>query len=197
MTEAEEVYETIGWENDRVRCQLYRAEVASRMGDTANTRNSLDSAARWVLHSGSMEHLCLYHLVRSRIARKAQDIRVAELAVDEGLHIARQCGLGLYHVELLCVRAESLLDTEQAVDAERSAREAIGLASASDCQFAWGCAEAGHLLGRSLNAQGRSEEAKSLLEEILSLRISIGDFRAEQTKALIRTIRDSSDSVGD
>src|SRR5262249_57179487 len=98
---------------DGSRCRLLRAEVACRMDDLANTRRLLDEAAGWVLHSGSVEHLCLYHLVRSRIAMKACDLHVAERAVDEGVHLARQCGLGLYHVELLCVQAELLLATAE------------------------------------------------------------------------------------
>src|SRR5207244_387974 len=143
------------------------------------------AAGRWVLHSGSMEHLCLYHLVRSRIATNAGDVRAAQPDVDEGLHLARQSGLGLYHVELLCVPAELLLDGSQATAAARSARAAVGLASSADCQFLWGAAEAGHLLGRSLLAQSRPDEARSILEEVRALRLRIGDFRAELTQALI------------
>ena len=156
-SEPEAVYEMIGWEDDRSRCQLFRAEAACRMDDSPSMVRALGAAARWVLHSGSVEHLCLYHLIRSRIAQKAGDVRAAQLAVDEGLHLARQSGLWLYHVELLCVQTELLLTGgqsaalllggAQAADAVRSAREAVDLASLSSCQFAWGAAEAGHLLG--------------------------------------------------
>ncbi len=108
-SEPEAVYEMIGWEDDRSRCQLYRAEAACRMDDTPSMAHSLEAAARWILHSGSVEHLCLYHLVRARIAKKAGDVRAAQLDVNEGLHLARQSGLWLYHVELLCVQTELLL----------------------------------------------------------------------------------------
>src|SRR5262249_7101982 len=70
----EDLYEMTGWNDDRARVRLYRAEAASRMAGGTSVRESLDQAARWVLHSGSMEHLCLYHLVRSRIARRAGDL---------------------------------------------------------------------------------------------------------------------------
>jgi hypothetical protein len=197
-TEPEDVYEMIGWEDDRTRCQLYRAEAACRLDDTASMARSLAAAERWVLHSGSVEHLCLYHLVRARMAKKSGDARAAQLAVNEGLHLARQAGLWLYQVELLCVQAELLLTGGQSAamllggspsaTAERSAREAYELASAPDCQFVWGSAEAGHLLGRSLAAQGRLDEALSVLESVRSVRLRIGDHRAEQTEALIRSI---------
>ena len=118
--------------------------------------------------------------------------------MNEGLHLARQAGLWLYQVELLCVRTELLLAGGQsaamllggspASTAERSAREAYQLASASDCQFVWGEAEAGHLLGRAMQAQGRLEEALSVLEPVRSIRLRIGDDRVEQTETLIRSI---------
>jgi hypothetical protein len=197
-SEPEDVYEMIGWEDDRSRCQLYRAEAACRMDDSPSMAHSLEAAARWVLHSGSVEHLCLYHLVRSRIAKKAGDVRTAQLAVDEGLHLARQTGLWLYHVELLCVQAELhltggqsaalLLGGEQATAAERSAQEAVGIAGAPECQFAWGYVEAGHLLARSFLAQGRRQEALSALEAVHAVWLRIGDHRAGQAEALIKWI---------
>ena len=115
--------------------------------------------------------------------------RAAQLDVDEGLHIARQCGLGLYHVELTCVQAEMLLAGADAVAAEHAAREAMQLAAPSGCHFVWGFAEAGHLLGQALAQQGQLEEAALALEEIRSLRMQIGDLRAAQTESLIKAIK--------
>jgi hypothetical protein len=194
--EPEEIYEMIGWEDDRTRCQLHRAEAACRMDDTPSMARALESATRWVLHSGSVEHLCLYHLVRARIAKRSGDVRAAQLDVNEGLHLARQSGLGLYQIELLCVQAELFLGGAQAATllggtadpAEQSAREAVRLATAPECQFAWGYVEAGHLLGRALLAQGRRKDAVSTLEAVHAVRVRIGDHRAGQTEALIRSI---------
>jgi tetratricopeptide (TPR) repeat protein len=188
-TEAEHVYEMFGWEDDRARCQLLRAYVACQMRDTVSARQSIESAGQWILHSGSVEHLCLYHLVRARCATQANEVEAAQFAVDEGLHVARQCGFGLYHVELLCVEANLLLIAAQAIAAERSAREAIRLASSTECQFIWGVAEASHQLGRALARQGRLEEAITTLEDLYSLQTQIGDFRAKQTEALINSFK--------
>jgi hypothetical protein len=167
----EEVYEMIGWEDDRVRCQLFRADVASQLGDGHGTAESLDDATAWILHSGSVEHLCVYHLVRARIAMRAQDFPAAQTAVEEGLHLARRCGLGLYHIELLAVSAELCLHESQPAAAEQSAREALGMACAAECQFRWGAAEAGQLLGQALMAQDRLVEGMAELEKARSLRM--------------------------
>jgi hypothetical protein len=119
---------------------------------------------------------------------EAWDCDAVKHAVDEGLHLARQSGLGLYHIELLCLQAEAFLHAQEPAAAADSSREAHRLASSAECQFAWGAAEAGHLLGRSLIALNRSQEARSALEEVRAIRLRIGDFRAEQTEALIRSL---------
>jgi tetratricopeptide (TPR) repeat protein len=187
-SQPEQVYEMIGWEDDRARCMLFRAELASRMGDAQSARQSLEAAARWILHSGSVEHLCLYHLVQARIARHDGELQSARFAVNEGLHIARRCGLGLYLVELLCVDADLLLNRSELSSAEHTAREALRLASSAKSHFIWGAAEAGHLLGRSLLVQNRPEEARRILDKVLSRRQRIGDPRATLTQTLIQSI---------
>src|SRR5262249_20946057 len=149
----EPFYKDIGWESDRARCRLIQAELARRQADRRRAYEGLYDAARWILHSGSVEHLCLLHLMRSRVARRGGDLVLARQALDEGLHLARHCGLGLYHVDLLCEQAELGLAEEEAAAAEASAREALRRASAAECQFLWGAAEAGHLLGQALVLQ--------------------------------------------
>jgi AAA ATPase domain len=183
------MYETIGWEDGRTRCQLFRAEVASRMGDAATAEEAIDAASQWVLHSGSVEHLCLYHLVRTRMLMNADEIRAAERAAEEGLLLAGTSGLRLYQVDLLCLQAGLLLRESQSAAAEQSARAAVKIAGSTECQFAWGAARAGHLLGRSLIAQNRQDEARPILENVLPLRQRIGDSRVNQTEALLRELR--------
>ena len=182
------LYETIGWEDGRARCLLFRAEVASRIGDRPAAAEALDSAARWVLHSGSVEHLGLYHLVRSRLAINEGDHHAARLALDEGLLLTRQCGLWIYQVEMLCLQASLLMKDSDAVAAEHSARTAVAIGAAVECQYQWGVARAGHLLGRALVAQDRQSEVRPLLEGVLALRRRIGDPRAQQTEVLLREL---------
>jgi hypothetical protein len=69
-----------------------------------------------------------------------------------------------------------------------SAREAFELASSSECQFLWGAAEAGHLLGRALSACGRVAEARAALQRTLTIRYHIDDPRTEQTRALLESL---------
>jgi hypothetical protein len=105
--------------------------------------------------------------------------------LSEGIHLARHRRLGLYHVELLCEQAELFLTRKDAVQAEPAAREALRLASHADCQFVWGAAEAGHVLGRALAVQQRVPEARAILDKTLGLRRRLGDPRAALTERLL------------
>lgn len=153
IAQLDPLYQLMGHESERARGQLIAAEAARRQADAASCRDNLQAASGWILHSGSVEHLCLYHLMRARAARDFDEREVAQRAVNEGLYLARIHGLGLYHIELLCLQGEINLARGDAPAAERLAREALWRATASDCRFAWGEAEARQLLDKALAAQ--------------------------------------------
>jgi hypothetical protein len=189
----QELYQEIGREGDRARCQLLAAEAARRQADRKMCRKYLDAASGWVLRSGSVEHLCLMHWVRARAARGAGDSAAAQRAVDEGLHVARQAGFGLYQIELSCEAAELRLMCSDGAGAEELAREALRRASAAECQYRWGAASAGHLLGQALAMQGRVTEACVVLEETLELRGRLGDPEAEATEQVLGALGSDGD----
>jgi len=132
--------------------------------------------------------LCLLHLTRSRLRLGEGEGKAAQRAVEEGLHLARRCGLGLYHVELLCAQAEIYLAGGDAPNAVAAAEEAQRRASAPQCQFAWGGALAGHLLGQALLGLRQVREARALLKQMLAVRRRIGDPQADATEHLLRTL---------
>jgi hypothetical protein len=181
-------YQDVGWEGDRARCLLILAEAARRQSEPARCQEHLAAASAWILHSGSVEHLCQYHLMRAKLARVAGAFETAQRALEEGLHMAREYGLGLYHVELLCEQADSLLERKDAVVAQAAAREALDRASAESCQFAWGAAEASHVLGKALSARQQWNDARAALQQALATRRQIGDPRAEITQDLLGSI---------
>jgi hypothetical protein len=108
--------------------------------------------------------------------------------VDEGSHLARQCGLGLYGIELLCEQAEICLARADAPAAEHIAAAALERAVAARCRFAWGEAMAGHLLGKALLGQQRPAEAVVILEKTLALRRRLGDSAAGETASLLASL---------
>jgi hypothetical protein len=183
------LYHDLGWESERARCQVWAAEACRSKGNLRRCREHLAEAAVWILHAGSVEHLCVWQLMRARAARSGGEGEAAQRAAAEGLHLARQCGLGLYHIELLCEQAAICLARADSPAAEQVAGEALERAAATDCRFAWGEAEAGHLLGEALANQQRRREARTVLRKTLRLRRRIGDPRAWQTQELLAGLR--------
>jgi hypothetical protein len=181
----EQLYGDLGWGGEEARYRLLLAELWRRQSDVAAARRYLDEASAWVLHSGSAEHLALLHLVRARLARTAGEGEAAQRAADEGLHLARQCGLGLALIELLCEQAELALARSDPAAAEGFACAALERAVAEDCRFAWGKAAALHLWGRALIAQDRTPEALAALTKGLELSNKLGDPRAPAIMALL------------
>jgi hypothetical protein len=184
----EDLYRDIGWECDRTRSQLLLAESGRRRGDLASTRTLVEDASKWILHSGSVEHLCLLHLTRARLARDTNDGEAAQQAVGAGIRLARQCGLGLCLIDLLCEQAEICLDRADAPAAEHFAAAALERAQSPDCQFLWGAADAGNLLGWALLKQGKADQARSFLAQALSRRQQVGDPRLEHTQRLLNLV---------
>jgi len=182
----EAVYQDFGWQADRARCGLFLAELARRLGNPVSCHQQLQGAAVWILHSGSVEHLCLMHLIQARQARDMGNPTDAHRAVEEGLHLAGRCGLQLYHIELLCEKVEGCLAAGEVAAAEVAARDALRRATAADCQFLWGAAEAGHLLGQTLVARQAERKACSVLQEALELRRRLGDPKTGQTERLLK-----------
>jgi HD superfamily phosphodiesterase len=131
-----------------------------------------------------MEHLCLLHLQRARVLAESLKEAATGRALEEGLHLARRCGLGLYLIDLLCEQAERALGLGNVAAAESAAREALERASAADCRFAWGAAQAGHWLGEVLLEQENHREARIVLGRALDLRRALGDPLAPDTEEL-------------
>jgi hypothetical protein len=181
----ERLYRELGWQGDSARCQLLLAEAVRRRGDLISCRAHVESATKWILHSGSVEHLCLLHLTQARLARTTNDGEAAQNAVSAGIRLARQCGLGLCLIELLCEQAEICLDRADAPAAENFAAAALERAQSPNCQFLWGAAAAGHLLGLALLKEGKSDMARPFLKLALSRRQHLGDPRLEHTQRLL------------
>jgi tetratricopeptide (TPR) repeat protein len=188
------------------RCNLLLAGLARASGDISGARMLQHQAEEWSVIRNAREPLCWALWERGSIAladarRKADGplgpetsrcLNEARRAVEEGLSIARDCGFGIFHIDLLLLRASVALETGDDSTAASSARTALEtghtptgtgqpclLASNHDeCGYAWGVALAHQILAetilhRAAKQLGRaafkvahsSEEIHQLLEE--------------------------------
>jgi tetratricopeptide (TPR) repeat protein len=164
-------------DNDAPFCLLLLAEcdLASGRYEDANAR--LSDAYDYAIRHNVKDLLCWSLLVRARIMRSAYcDSPAAAVnkpsllegsrsALEDGLKVARDCGYGLYHIDLLLVRAQLALNDsrpdnalddltlalDQGVPAnEATAQPQLLAATDEDCGYAWGIAKGRHLRGEAL-----------------------------------------------
>ncbi len=174
---------------DIPKCNLILADLARAHHDLDTARQFLDAAHEWAIARDAKETLCWAALVRTRLERNmARGSSVdgaphvpyddARRAVEDGLRIARDCGFGIYHIDLLLLRARLALEKGAATTANAdvdialfkgvSPQEESGLpkllaATDPECGYAWG------------EAEGRQLRAESLLHQAAWL-LACGDF---------------------
>ncbi len=170
-----------GWgeqHQDIPRCNLLLADLARERDELDVAKDLHQQAHDWAIARDAKESLCWSAWVRGRIAlteaRQQEDfshgpeasrlLAAARASIEEGLRIARDCGFGIYHIDLLTLRAQVSLHESNAETAERDARVALSegvhppedsglptLLAATDeeCGYAWGEGDARHLLAEA------------------------------------------------
>jgi hypothetical protein len=152
------------------RCNLLLAGLARVRGEFSAARTLQREAREWAVARDAREPLCWAAWEGGRIAladarRKADGpdgpetvrcLREARHAADEGLRLAREGGFGIFHIDLLLLRASTALEEGDAAAAEQDARTALEtgpksqppLVATADpaCGYAWGTGLAHFLL---------------------------------------------------
>ena len=160
------VFEVAESNPDIVKSNLLLSELSASAGDLARAEPLCRSTSDWALQRDAQETLCWSALVRAKIElAKGSHTIEARAAIEEGLRIARDCGYGILHIDLLLVRAQAALhegrpddairDVAIALDEGRRPRPESGLptllaATDPECGYAWGIAEGRHLRGEAL-----------------------------------------------
>jgi tetratricopeptide (TPR) repeat protein len=178
-------------------CQLILSALHVETGDLSSAERLCSSARDWALARDAKEVLCWSFLVEAQHALAdharvplappvpnvkgqtdtedtggasgTQDhLSAARTAVESGLKIARDCGYGLYHIDLLLVRARLYLlrgdaraaldDIEVALDTGIPANEETGqpellAANHEACGYAWAIPAALQLRAEALLLQ--------------------------------------------
>jgi tetratricopeptide (TPR) repeat protein len=120
-------------------CRLLLADLARRQNDLDQARELHDQAHTWAVARDAKELLCWSALLRARTAttqalehrennqpqQESQSLDDALTAIQDGLHIARDCGFGIYHIDLLTLRAHLRLLQADPDSAETDARTAL------------------------------------------------------------------------
>jgi len=215
------------------RCNLLMADLAVEGADCSRGKELLIEAKEWGIARDAKEVLCLAGLVGARIAlaefgnAKTKDhLNDARVSVESGLRIATDCGYGIHHIDLLLIRVRIHLLCGDVVAAEEDIRTALErgihppadsgrpeLLAATDpeCGYAWGEAEALHLLAQAMllraaqalksadfvpgrfkslppGVRSLIDAARGYLENCVALRRKIQDAKLKDTEALLGSL---------
>ena len=160
-------------------CRLVLADLAREGGDVAEAVRLQEQAHEWAVARDAKGILCWSALVRARIqiaqatsqdsdARREEFLAQVAKTLAEGIHIARECGFGIFHIDLLAERARlhllrgdpesALADLRVALDdgrhpAPESGYPELLAATDDECGYAWGIAAGRHLRAQALLLQ--------------------------------------------
>jgi tetratricopeptide (TPR) repeat protein len=201
------VADVTGWSDELTRYDLVDGVVALRAGDLETARGLLNKATQWIVASGSQEHLCMLHRGNAQLALAEGDHSRAETAIREGLRVAKQCGFGLYHIELLLQEAELALalsnprraikaasvalngepgaadDATESADGPHAGTPMLGAADPA-CHFVWAMASARYLIAEAKWRLGDNAGAKDELDQAILLQQQIADPRIARSMEL-------------
>jgi hypothetical protein len=197
------------------------ADLACQRDDWKLASNLSHQAHAWALERDAKEVLCGSALVQARIelaqafavARSESDHAACQPPHDhrdacrrllaDGIRIARECGFGIYHIDLLLGQAQlalltgkaeaALADVEIALTTGHQPPRDSGLpillaATDPECGYAWGEGEAHYLRAEALLLQaaqrlGRPDFVPAEFDQLpAEIRRDIDEARAELTR---------------
>lgn len=129
--------------------------------DPNEARRHLGFARGWTQRSGDMEVLLRAHLLASEIALAMKDPRESLDEAEGGRVQADALGFGLYAIDLRLAAARAHLMRGDYNDALRYAQQALDRAMHPNCGYAWGQADAEHLIGLALRNLNERELARA------------------------------------
>jgi hypothetical protein len=130
----------------------------------------LDEVRAWTSRTGEMHYIIEAHLLTARHLLASGDPQSALGEAEAGLLHAVSCGYGLLRIELLVAMARIRLAWPDPPKAIQAAREALDLAVAPECQYAWGEADAAQVWGEAYFANHEPTLAKRAFTRALEVR---------------------------
>jgi hypothetical protein len=130
----------------------------------------LDEIRAWTSRTGQMRPIIQAHLLTALHLLTSGDPQSALGEAETGLLHAVACGYGLLRIEILVALARIRLAWPDPPKAIQAAREALDLAAAPECQYAWGEADAAQVWGEAYFANHEPTLAKRAFTRALEVR---------------------------
>ena len=136
----------------------------------------------WTARSGDMQWIIEAHLLSARHALTQPDLTTALAEAEDGLRQACLCGYRLKEIELLVTLSAIHLAWPDPAQALAAARQALDAATAPECGYAWGEADAAQAWGLAFVALAQPEQARRAFTQALAVRERIGHPQTQATR---------------
>lgn len=182
-------------EVDLAQCDVLLGEALRRDGEYEPSALVLQRALQFANRCGDAEVLVGCGMAQARLRIDTNSYESAAAALGTALALATEASLHSHRVDLLVLRGHLSLRRHDLVAAEQDARDALALACLPGCGYAWGEADALHLLATTLLASRpvhrspRHGEAVAHLTDELDLRERMFDPTAPEVRWLLRRLR--------
>jgi tetratricopeptide (TPR) repeat protein len=182
-------------EVDLAQCDVLLGEALRRDGEYDAAAQALHRALQFAGRSGDAEVLITAGMAQARLRIDTNSYEGAAAALGTAMALASEAGLHCHRVDLLVLRGHLSLRRHDLLAAEQDARDALALACLPGCGYAWGEADALHLLATTLLASRpvhkspRHGEAVAHLTDELNLRERMFDPTAPEVRWLLRRLR--------
>ena len=154
-----------------LRSALFQALLARvALAEGTDPTLHLDEIRSWTSRTGDRMLIIEAHLIAARYQLARGDAPGALGEAEMGLLHATTCGYGLLHIELLVMLARIHLAWPDPSKAIQAAREALDLATHTDCQYAWGEADAAQVWGEAYFANHEPALAHRAFTQALAVR---------------------------
>ncbi|MCC7377013.1 MAG: DUF4062 domain-containing protein [Verrucomicrobiales bacterium] len=169
-----------GWQNELPMFQSLLARLY--LAESADPTASLDDVRSWTSWTGEMIYIIEAHLLTGRYLLSKGETQAAAGEVEAGLIHAVACEYRLLQIELMVTMARVRLAWPDPPQAIQAARQALDLATAPECGFAWGEAEAAQVWGEAYVANHEPELARRAFVQALIVRKRIEHPRVAETE---------------
>ena len=169
-----------GWNNELPGWHALLAHLA--LAEQLDPQPHIAEIRAWTARSGDMEWIIEAHLLSARHALAQPDLATALAEADDSLRQARLCGYRLKEIELLIALSAIHLAWPDPPQALAAARQALDLATAPDCGYAWGEADAAQAWGLAFVALGQPEPARRAFAQSLAVRERIGHPQTQASR---------------
>jgi hypothetical protein len=159
---------------------LFEAELLRVANKHDSAWQKLKLAEAKVIQSGSIEHLCLLHLMKTKLYLDKGEFANSAYEIFEGLELANKAGYKVLQIDLLNEQARFYLDTNDQTNFLKTIKSTLELSTSKSCKYFWGALLAASLLMEATHIYSKKEEER--LREILSVFKEIFETQNHESK---------------